>query len=337
MKHLSLETIWQMDQAELLTFLKNDQNTLRLKKIHFYAPSFMYYKTSYYCSSPKNFPTISITGKGCALECKHCGGRVLETMYPANTPEKLFNLCSQLKRDGASGCLVSGGCLPNGSVPVENFVDAIEKVKRKLGLTVFIHTGIIDFETAKKLRKAGVDAALIDVIGSDETIREIYNLNISVKDYEDSLSTLHDSGISFVPHVIVGLHYGKLKGELHALRMISKYKPSALVIIAFMPIHDTKMASIEPPEPIDIARVITAARLKFPETPLVLGCMRPKGKHRINTDILAIEAGVDAIAFPTEEVIKFAENQGYKIVFSSFCCSQIYTDIKNLVAQKFSV
>jgi uncharacterized radical SAM superfamily protein len=195
---------------------------------------------------------------------------------------------------------------------------------------VFVHTGIIDFDTAKKLKKANVDAALIDVIGSDETIKEIYNLSVSVKDYEDSLNALHDSGVSFVPHVIVGLHYGELKGELHALEMISKYEPSALVIIAFMPIHGTKMVNIEPPEPIDIAKVITAARLAFPKTPLVLGCMRPKGKHRINTDILALEAGVDAIAFPTEEAIKFAENQGYKIGFSSFCCSQIYADVKNL-------
>jgi uncharacterized radical SAM superfamily protein len=65
--------------------------------------------------------------------------------------------------------------------------------------------------------------------------------------------------------------------------------------------------------------------------------MRPKGKQHINTDVLAIEAGVDAIAFPTEEAVKFAEDQGYKIVFSSFCCSQIYTDIENLVVQKFSV
>jgi hypothetical protein len=329
MKQLSPETIWQMDQTELLTFLKNNQN-IRPRKINFYAPSFIYYKTSYFCSSPRDFPTISVTGKGCALECKHCGGRVLETMYPANTPEKLFNLCSQLKHDGASGCLISGGCLPSGSVPLENFVDAIEKVKRKLGLTVFVHTGIIDFGTAKELRKAGVDAALIDVIGSDETIREIYNLNITVKDYENSLSALHDSGITFIPHVTVGLHYGKLKGEFQALKIISKYKPSALVIIAFMPIHGTKMAKTEPPEPPNIAKVMAVARRKFPKTPLVLGCMRPKGKHRIKTDILAIQAGVDAIAFPTERAIKFAENQGYKIVFSSFCCSQIYMDVTNL-------
>jgi hypothetical protein len=197
-----------------------------------------------------------------------------------------------------------------------------------LGLTVFVHTGIVDFATAKRLKNADVDAALIDIIGSDETIKEIYNLNVSVRDYEISLKALNNSSIIFVPHVIVGLHYGKLKGEFHALKMISQYEPSAIVIIAFMPIHGTEMANIKPPEPEKIAKVIAVARLMFPQTPLVLGCMRPKGRHRVKTDILAIKADVNAIAFPTEEATKFAENQGYAIAFSSLCCSQIYADIK---------
>jgi uncharacterized radical SAM superfamily protein len=328
MKQLLPETVWHMSDKELANLLDTGALVSKSKKIRFYAPSFMYYKTSYYCSSPTDFPTISLTGKGCALKCRHCGGKVLETMYPATTPKKLLDLCAQLKHNGALGCLISGGCLPDGSVPVEKFVDEIKKVKCELGLTVFVHTGIIDFDTAKELKNAGVDAALIDIIGSDETIREIYNLNVAVKDYESSLKALHEVGIIFVPHVIVGLHYGQLKGEFEALKMISLYKPSALVMIVFMPIHGTEMSTVEPPKPENIAKVITAARLMFPTTPLVLGCMRPKGKHRIKTDILAIKAGVDAIAFPTEEAVKFAENQGYTTSFSSFCCSQIYTDLK---------
>jgi len=319
-----------MNETELLNILDRSPYFSRPKKIYFYAPSFMYYKTSYYCSSPNDFPTISVTGKGCALKCKHCGGIVLETMYPANTPEKLFELCVKLKHDGALGCLISGGCLPDGSIPLGKFLGTIGKIKRELGLTVFVHTGIIDFDTAEGLKKAGVDSALIDIIGSDETIREIYNLNVTVEDYENSLKTLHKAGMVFVPHVIVGLHYGKLKGELKALEIISKYKPSALVVIAFMPIHGTEMATVEPPKPADIAKVITVARLMFPQTPLVLGCMRPKGKHRMKTDILAIKAGVNAIAFPTEEAVKFADKQGYETAFSSICCSQIYADIKGL-------
>jgi len=103
-----------------------------------------------------------------------------------------------------------------------------------------------------------------------------------------------------------------------------------LVIIAFMPIRGTEMEKVEPPKPTDIAKVTTAARLMFPRTPLALGCMRPKGKHRAETDTLAIKAGVNAIAFPAEEAIKFAEKNGYEMSFSSFCCSQMYLDSKTI-------
>jgi uncharacterized radical SAM superfamily protein len=326
MSNISPETAWQIDEKGLMKLLDAGAFAPKPKIIRFYAPSFMYYKTSYYCSSPRNFPTISVTGKGCALKCKHCGGKVLETMYPATTPEELLNLCTRLKNDGALGCLISGGCLPDGSVPLGKFLDTIERLKRDLNLVVFVHTGVIDFDAAKELKLAGVDAALIDIIGSDETIRQIYNLQVNVNDYERSLMALNEAKIAFVPHVIVGLHHGQLKGEFQALKMISKYKPSALVVIAFMPIHGTEMANVAPPKPIDIARVLATARLMFPKVPLVLGCMRPKGKHRIETDILAIKAGVDAIAFPTEEAIKFAEKEGCDKSFSSFCCAQIYAD-----------
>jgi uncharacterized radical SAM superfamily protein len=55
--------------------------------------------------------------------------------------------------------------------------------------------------------------------------------------------------------------------------------------------------------------------------------MRPKGKHRAETDVLALKAGVNGIAFPSEEAIRQAENEGYRVAFSSFCCAEIYKDI----------
>jgi len=298
------------------------------KRIRFYAPSFMYYKADRFCSSPTAFPSISITGSFCALKCKHCGGKVLNTMMSALTPKQLIEVCSEVKRKGGIGCLISGGCLPNGSVPLDKFVDAIAEIKRRLGLTVVVHTGVVDFELAKRLKEADVDAALIDIIGSDETIREIYQLNVCVSDYDKSLSALHRSGIPLVPHVLVGLHYGKLRGEFQALKMISKYSPSAVIIIALMPIRGTSMQDVAPPAPQDIARVLLAARFMLPETPLVLGCMRPKGKHRNQTDTWAVNAGVNAIAFPSDEAIGLVESLGLKVSFSSVCCSQIFEDIK---------
>ncbi|UCE44218.1 MAG: radical SAM protein, partial [Candidatus Bathyarchaeota archaeon] len=172
------------------------------KQIRFFAPSFAYYRNRYFNSSPTTFPTISVTGSSCALKCKHCGGKVLETMASATTSEELIDTCKEFRSKGSIGCLISGGCLPDGSVPLDRFTDAIAEIKHRLGLTVLVHTGIIDSSTAKRLKKAGVDAALIDVIGSNETIREIYQLDAGVDDYASSLKALYESGIPTVPHVL---------------------------------------------------------------------------------------------------------------------------------------
>jgi hypothetical protein len=326
MPELTPEEVWNLNKKQLLKLLESGAFTPQSKETHFYAPSFTYYKTKLYRSTPNSFPTVSVTGASCALNCKHCGGKVLETMHPATTAKQLFDVCSKLKRDGAVGCLVSGGCLPDGSVPLGGFVETLGKVKRELGLTVFVHTGIIDLETAVALKRAGVDAALIDVIGSDEAIKKALNLNVSPSSYADSLLALEKSGLTFVPHVIVGLNEGRLSGEFVALKMITAVKPAALVIIAFMPIHGTAMEKTPPPKPEDIAKVALTARLMFPHTPLILGCMRPKGAARGETDVLALKAGVDAVAFPSEEAVKYAEGRGCRNVFSSYCCAQMYLD-----------
>ena len=202
----------------------------------------------------------------------------------------------------------------------------MKRIKLELGLTVFVHTGVINLQTALSLKEAQIDAALIDVIGSKETIRKTYNLSVSVDDYTVSLEALDKAGLNFVPHVIVGLNEGKLDGELEALKMIRKVTPAALVIIAFMPIHGTAMAKTTPPKPTDIAKVASVARLMFPKTPLILGCMRPKGAIRGETDVLALKAGVDAIAFPSENAVKYAEGKGCTVSFSSYCCAQMYLD-----------
>jgi len=85
---------------------------------------------------------------------------------------------------------------------------------------------------------------------------------------------------------------------------------------------------VTPPSPEDIARVLVAARLMMPKTPLVLGCMRPKGKHRAETDMWAVKAGVNAIAFPSNEAIQLADSMELEASFSSLCCSQIFEDLK---------
>ena len=59
---------------------------------------------------------------------------------------------------------------------------------------------------------------------------------------------------------------------------------------------------------------------------IVLGCIRPGGKHKSETDILAIKAGVNGIAYPSEEGYNYAKNIGLNIRFSEECCSLIYRE-----------
>jgi hypothetical protein len=138
------------------------------------------------------------------------------------------------------------------------------------------------------------------------------------------LKSIANSGLSFVPHVIVGLNDGKLDGEFEALKMVRQFEPSALVIIAFMPIRGTAMGKSPPPQFTDVAKVMSVARLIFPRTPLILGCMRPKGAMRREMDVFALKAGADAIAFPSDEAVKYAQSMGWETSFSSYCCAQMY-------------
>jgi len=317
--------IWKMSDSELKMLLESGKLQPISGTIHFYAPSFTYYRTEHFCSNTTDFPTISITGKDCGLNCAHCGGKVLQTMHSAVLPGELYGLATDLKEKGAKGVLISGGCLPDGSVPLDDFVPTLARLKRELGLTVFAHTGIIDEKTAFALKDAGVDAALIDVIGSADTISKVYNLNVSLQDYSTSLAALQKAGLHFVPHVIVGLNDGHLDGEYAALKLISAVQPTAIVVIAFMPIHDTKMAQTPPPKPIDIAHVAASARVMFPTVPLLLGCMRPKGKIRGQTDVYALQAGVDGVAFPSAEAVEYAKKR-YAVAYSSYCCAQLGLD-----------
>ena len=297
------------------------------KKIYFYTPTFLPYKSTSTSYTPNPFPSISVTGNKCSLKCAHCSGKMLETMIPVESGNNLIELCRRIEKDGGVGCLISGGCRPDGSVPLENFVEAIRKIKRETNLTVVVHTGVLSDKMAHQLANANIDAALMDVIGSNETIQEIYQLNARVEDYERSMEALNRAGIPFVPHVLVGLHYGRLRGELEALRTISTHDPVALIFIAFIPIRGTSMENISPPDPIDIARVMVAARSLMPSIPHALGCARPTSDHRKKTDVLAVQAGVNAIAFPTDEAISTAKSFGLKTHYSSMCCSQAYADL----------
>ena len=84
------------------------------------------------------------------------------------------------------------------------------------------------------------------------------------------------------------------------------------------------MSGVRPPEPEMVARFVAAARLMIPDAPLALSCARPPGQHRMETDILALDAGINRIAMPAEEAVQKAREMGLDVEFYKTCCSKSY-------------
>ena len=299
-------------------------------KVFFYAPGFKHYEVEdFSIKSPPKFVDISVTGRQCELMCDHCASKILWHMIPATTPEELYKVGKELKEKGVEGILISGGSDKNGFVPLWDFFDTMKALKEELGLLVTCHVGLVNEEYVQKLVDSKVDAVLLDIIGDNETIAQVYKLpHKTVKDYDNSLKLLKEAGLRIVPHVIIGLHYGKIKGEYRAINMIAKYEPDALVLVVIMPYYGkAKFQLLPPPKTEETVDVVLYARKSVQNSPVVIGCARPAGPERVKFDIYSVLAGVNGIAFPAEGVVSFSKSIGLKPVLSPNCCSTVYSMI----------
>ena len=266
-----------------------------------------------------NYPALSITGPRCDLRCDHCQGKLLESMIPADDPDALFEKCLALERTGRCGVLISGGCDRDGCLPWEPFLPAIRAVKEKTRLFISVHAGFIRENDAAGLKQAGVDQALVDVIGDDETLQRIYHVPFGVERIAAGLEALQKAGVPIVPHIVCGIDYGRMRGEQKALDIVAPFKVEQVVVLSLMGIPATPVQRVNPPAAEAVAELIALARFKLPETLISLGCARPRGSRRL--EVLAVDAGVNRMALPSDEAVERARSYGLDIRYQQTCCS----------------
>lgn len=267
------------------------------------------------------YPAASITGPRCQQGCAHCGGRLLETMHPAATPEQLLDLGRRLDAAGMAGLLISGGSDPTGRMPWAPLIPAIAELAVTTRLTLTAHVGRIDRATAAALKAAGVRQALYDVVGDPATAREILNLPDGLAAQAETLDACQAAGLELVPHVIIGLHHGRLLGEERALEIVAGLNPRRVVFIVLMPLKNTGLAAATPPAPAEAARFIAGARLRLPAARHHLGCARPRGRYRQELDALAVAAGINVLAIPSDGARAAALALGRPVSLAETCCS----------------
>jgi uncharacterized radical SAM superfamily protein len=197
----------------------------------------------------------------------------------------------------------------------------IARIRRELGMKVIVHSGLVFPELAAGLSAAGVDGVMLDVIGADETLRDVYHLDLTVADVDRSLRLLSDQGLRTIPHIVLGLHYGRFVGEHRALEMVIGHNVAALVLVVLVPLAGTPMADVPPPRPDQVTDFFATARLAAPATTVNLGCARPPGALKGELDRAAIDLGLNGIAYPAEGMIEYARARGLSPRLFESCCS----------------
>lgn len=274
---------------------------------------------------------VSVTGRACGSNCAHCGGHYLEDMLTPEAARRLAGAGEGASPGGGAprgdsnsagqpvrSWLVSGGCDPTGRVPLlgdEALLSALAETGQ-----LNLHAGLV--RTAAEARAIARHAAAVsfDFVVDDETIEEVYGFKgVRGKEFVRSFELL-SAETRVLPHVLIGLAGGRVKGEVAALRELARLGAGGVVLLVLIPTKGSLFENVEPPPLDGAARVMAEARLLLPDVPVQLGCMRPKGAYRSALDVLAVRAGVDRIAVPTPAAVREAEVLGLEAVWSKECC-----------------
>jgi uncharacterized radical SAM superfamily protein len=287
----SLQGIEELEDAEfdagLVDEMERHAHSNISRMVRFSTPTFKEYESSELQSCGKNsFPAFSITAGGCALMCDHCEARILEPMIPAVKPEILDRKVRRLiETEDLQGFLLSGGSNKRNEIRYSRFYPVIEGLKRDFpDLRIAIHTALTDPAGAREMEAAGVDVAMLDIIGAEETIRDVYHLDRPVDDFEATLEALCATTMQISPHIVIGLHYGRILGEENALDILSRHDTKALVLVVIMPFY-ARPGTFETPDTADVGRIFLEARRRLPERQVLLGCARPPGMHKRVTEM----------------------------------------------------
>ena len=323
---LAIHQLIQMPLAEL------QSEAFRLRKAHFgneltfSIPGTASYYDNTLALQKDRFAAISVTGGHCDLCCAHCKGKLLKSMIPAEDPEAFLQVADRLRLNGALGILVSGGADQNGEIPLEKFIPSIRELKEKaFEFKVIVHTGLIRRKTAEELKDAGVDQVLIDIIGDDDTIREVYHLKKRVEDYEETLWMLKEVGHRLAPHIIIGHHFGELRGEWRALEMVTRVGVESIVLVILKNLQPDRENHFKVPKPEEASKISAIARILNPHSAIRLGCIRPAHPSKAAVEKGSIDSGVNTIAYPLQGTIDYAREIGLKTKFVEMCCSLIGT------------
>ena len=213
---------------------------------------------------------LSIKTGACPEDCAYCPQ---SAHYPTQVKkEKLLSLqfvikkAKEAKKEGATRfCMGAAWREVKEDSSFEKILKMVKEVN-KLGLEVCCTLGMLSFQQAKKLKKAGLYAYNHNI----DTSPEYYPQIISTRSYQNRLDTLENvrkAGLTVCTGGILGM--GESDKDrisfIHQLNLLSP-APESLTINTLIPIKGTPLEKQKPISSMEIVRVIAVCRILMPRS-----------------------------------------------------------------------
>jgi uncharacterized radical SAM superfamily protein len=141
--------------------------------------------------------------------------------------------------------------------------------------------------------------------------------------YEVTLWMLKEMGHRLAPHIIIGHHFGEIRGEWRALKMVTRVGVETIVLVVIKFLHASQKKRFKIPKPEETSRISAIARILNPTISIRMGCIRPAHPWKAKMEKGCIDSGINTIAYPLQGTIDYAKDIGLEIKFVEMCCSLI--------------
>jgi len=240
---------------------------------------------------------LSIKTGGCPEDCSYCPQSAsYETEVGAEKfleVEEVVHAARQARNNGSTRfCMGAAWREVQDGPHFDRVLEMVREV-RKLGMEACCTLGMLNRDQAGQLAEAGLTAYNHNL----DTGPDYYPEVISTRTYQDRLQTLEyvrESGVTVCCGGILGMGED-LKDRVALLRVLSSLDPhpESVPINALVRVKGTPLENRTPVDPIEIVRMIAAARIVLPESRVRLSAGR--SEMSTETQALCFVAGANSI------------------------------------------
>ena len=219
------------------------------------------------------------------------------------------------------GFLLSGGSTRLNEIPYERYYPVLERLNRDLPqMKIAIHSALMD------ARGRASDGSRRCRHGHDGRHRRPghHPRGLSPRPpgrgFRATLAALCKTSMKVSPHIVVGLHYGRILGEQRALDIVSRHALHSLVLVVVMPFY-AKPGTFAAPDTTRRRKDIHGGKEATRGSPGAARLRTAAGHAQRVTDAYAVMAGLDGIAFPADGALGVAHAIGRPFYQEHACCS----------------